>query len=69
LGAIHGPSLGSLSLDNLPNLNYGSTYRMDVFFCERHSPGSKVRMVTNLPMSRPRSAPVVSWKRNYGMMD
>jgi fibro-slime domain-containing protein len=69
LGGIHPSSNAILSLDDLPWLNYGNTYPLDFFQCERHTSSSTSRIVTNIKMGRPQGAPVANWHRDYGSMN
>jgi fibro-slime domain-containing protein len=51
LGGIHNPFTDSLNLENLRSshgLSNGNKYIMKMFYCERHSNGSSIRMRTNL---------------------
>jgi fibro-slime domain-containing protein/uncharacterized repeat protein (TIGR01451 family) len=53
LGGIHGPQSQSVALDNLRvshGLVAGNHYSFDLFFAERHSPGSTFNIDTTLPL-------------------
>jgi fibro-slime domain-containing protein len=48
LGGIHKPEQKSFSVDNITGLANGKTYDLDVFYAERHSAESHIRITTNL---------------------
>ncbi len=62
LGATHDPASASIRLDDLP-LKYGQKYSFDLFYCDRHTHKSTIRIETNLPIQKQSSAPQASWKR------
>ncbi len=62
LGATHQPASASIRLDDLP-LKYGEKYSFDLFYCERHTHLSTIRIETNLPIQKQSSTPQASWKR------
>lgn len=62
LGATHQPVSASIKLDDLP-LKYGEQYSFDLFYCERHTHKSTIRIETNLPIQRQSASPQASWKR------
>ncbi len=68
MGSNHPEDSAAVSLDDLP-LEFGNSYRIDVFYCERNYDKSNIRVITNLPVMRPKGNPVASWKRNYGNMN
>jgi fibro-slime domain-containing protein len=47
LGGVHGPEAGSVNLDTL-GLTYGQTYPWDMFYCERHTSGSSIKISTSM---------------------
>jgi fibro-slime domain-containing protein len=48
LGGIHDPASSSFSTDAIPDLIDGNTYDLDLFYAERHSKGSHIRITTNI---------------------
>jgi fibro-slime domain-containing protein len=68
LGFTHAPRTGNVNLDDL-FLNYGETYHLDFFYCERQSTGSSIDIITNLPMRILRGKPKSNWKRDYGELN
>jgi fibro-slime domain-containing protein len=69
LGGMHGASTGEVNLDDLRNLQFGKTYPLDFFYCERKRDESSCRIITNIPAVRTTGNPIASWKRDYGSMD
>jgi fibro-slime domain-containing protein len=69
LGYLHTPANGFVEMDELTGLKFGETYNFDLFYCERHSTGSTIRMITNLPVLVPSSKASPNWKRDYGNLD
>jgi fibro-slime domain-containing protein len=65
LGYVHGPESGNVRFDDL-NLQYGQTYNFDLFYCERLTSGSSIRIETNLPIARSRGKLNTAWKRSSG---
>lgn len=47
LGGQHGPISGNIDLDKL-NLLEGRAYQFDMFYCERHTPGSNIKIQTTM---------------------
>lgn len=47
LGGIHNQLTGSFTSDDLKHLQDGSVYSLDVFYAERHSAESHIRITTN----------------------
>ena len=47
LGGVHSPQSGNVNLDTL-GLTDGKAYPWDFFFCERHTPGSDIRIHTSM---------------------
>jgi fibro-slime domain-containing protein len=66
LGGMHMSENAIVNLDELPWLDYGETYALDFFQCERHTIHSTSRIVTNIKMGRQQGAPVTNWRRDYG---
>jgi fibro-slime domain-containing protein len=71
LGGMHSPISGTADLDALGkklHMVIGNTYWLDFFYCERMSPGSDIRITTNMfsyaavPMQR-------YWQRDYGNLE
>lgn len=54
LGGIHGPEEGSVDLRSL-NLTNGQSYDFRLFYAERHTTGSSIRITTNIIFSPPDS--------------
>jgi fibro-slime domain-containing protein len=52
IGGLHLPSCVTLKLDSL-GLMPGETYRFDLFFAERHSTGSSLRIITDIAFAGP----------------
>ncbi len=48
LGGIHKPEQKSFSVDNITGMTNGKTYDLDVFYAERHSAESHIRITTNM---------------------
>lgn len=48
LGSLHPKASKSVSLDNLPFLTKGNNYRLDFFYCERHTDYSRLELTTGL---------------------
>ena len=48
LGGIHGPRAASINLDTIPGLTTGKPYMLDVFYAQRHVPGSDIRITTDI---------------------
>ncbi|MGB7567809.1 MAG: fibro-slime domain-containing protein [Chitinivibrionales bacterium] len=48
LGGIHGPVASSINLDSLPGLTTGNAYMFDLFYAQRHFPGSDIKITTNI---------------------
>ncbi|HEX2960132.1 MAG TPA: fibro-slime domain-containing protein [Chitinispirillaceae bacterium] len=48
LGGIHKPERKSFSVDNISGLSNGKMYDLDVFYAERHSAESHIRITTNM---------------------
>eukprot|EP01111_Echinosteliopsis_oligospora_P014243 TRINITY_DN5323_c0_g1_i1.p1 TRINITY_DN5323_c0_g1~~TRINITY_DN5323_c0_g1_i1.p1 ORF type:complete len:1163 (-),score=296.52 TRINITY_DN5323_c0_g1_i1:71-3559(-) len=48
LGGIHQQQSKSINLDSIPGLSVGSNYRLDFFYCERHTVQSTMQMTTTL---------------------
>jgi fibro-slime domain-containing protein len=69
LGGIHTSANAILALDDMEWLNYGTTYTLDFFQCERHRFNSTSRIVTNIKMGRPWGHPSSNWRRDYGFMN
>ncbi len=69
LGGVHNAESGNVNLDTLSGLQYGQTYPLDAFSCERHTVDSHVKIVTNLPLTNLPSQPKSSWSRDYGTMN
>lgn len=51
LGGIHEQQQKSFSVDNISGLSNGKTYNLDVFYAERHSAESHIRITTNIIFS------------------
>ena len=52
LGGVHGPQNATVNVDALgliPNM----TYNFDLFYCERHTTGSNLRIYTSLEIFCP----------------
>lgn len=47
IGGQHGPIGGDINLDKM-NLLEGHAYQFDMFYCERHTPGSNIRIQTTM---------------------
>ncbi|MBK8803453.1 MAG: fibro-slime domain-containing protein [Fibrobacteres bacterium] len=47
IGGQHGPIGGNINLDKM-NLLEGRAYQFDMFYCERHTPGSNIRIQTTM---------------------
>jgi len=65
IGFIHGAMSGSVDFDKLP-LRYGEIYSYDFFYCERRTWNSSLKIITNIPLSRPKGNPSRAWTRDYG---
>jgi len=50
LGGVHGPESQAVSLDTL-GLTVGNTYDFDLFFAERHTSGSDIRIDTSIVLN------------------
>ena len=50
-GGIHGALATSINLDTFPGLTVGKTYSFDVFYAQRHVPGSDIRITTNVAIT------------------
>ncbi len=48
LGGIHGPSADSINFDTVSGLTVGKRCSLDVFFTQRDSSGSDIRITTNI---------------------
>jgi len=48
LGGIQGPQSGLINLDSLPGLTTGKPNVLDVFYAQRHVPGSDIRITTDI---------------------
>lgn len=51
VGGIHKQQQKSFSVDNIAGLSNGKTYNLDVFYAERHSAESHIRITTNIIFS------------------
>lgn len=52
LGGIHEAQQQSFSVDNISGLQNGRVYDLDLFYAERHSDASHIRITTNIIFSR-----------------
>jgi fibro-slime domain-containing protein len=50
LGGVHTQQNASVSLDSLPFLTKGSNYGFDLFYNERHTVASDLRLFTSIPL-------------------
>lgn len=48
LGGVHEEVSGSFRIDTIPGLQNGNAYDLDVFYAERHSAQSHIRITTNM---------------------
>jgi fibro-slime domain-containing protein len=48
LGGIHNAMPSSINLDTIPGLTTGKPYMLDVFYAQRHVPGSDIRITTDI---------------------
>jgi fibro-slime domain-containing protein len=48
LGGIHPTAAGSINLDTLTGMQIGKKYSFDLFYAERHTTSSDIRITTNL---------------------
>jgi fibro-slime domain-containing protein len=55
LGGIHGYEDGSFNLDNIPGLTNNEEYDLDIFYAERHTVESHIRITTNIISATPAS--------------
>lgn len=55
LGGIHSPANGSFNIDDLPGLENGQTYDFSLFYCERHTNNSTIKITTNIISAEPDS--------------
>jgi fibro-slime domain-containing protein len=72
LGGIHGAVSGYILLDTFGNgagkpLQNLHSYNFDFFYCERHSYGSDIEIMTNLLKYLPTTTKQRHWSRDYGV--
>jgi len=48
LGGLHSQRSKSITLNTIPGLRIGENYRLDFFYCERHTDASTMQMTTSL---------------------
>ena len=74
LGGIHGAVSGYILLDTFGNgsgkpLQNLHSYNFDFFYCERHSYGSDIEIMTNLLKYLPTTTKQRHWSRDYGNLN
>jgi fibro-slime domain-containing protein len=57
LGGVHGTESANVNLDSL-GLTTGQTYPLDVFFAERHTTGSDIRIDTSIVLQQSSAVPL-----------
>ncbi len=68
LGGMHVALSKTLYFDDL-GLAYYQTYPFSLFYCERMTTDSDIRIVTNVPLGKTRGRMSKNWKRDYGTLD
>jgi fibro-slime domain-containing protein len=79
LGGPHTLLTAAIRLDSINayyNLNFPDrvlqklqTYNFDLFYTQRHAPGSDIEVMTNLMQYSPTTTKQRSWKRDYGSVE
>jgi fibro-slime domain-containing protein len=68
LGGIHVSINKTVYFDDL-GLGYYQTYPFSLFYCERQTTESDIKITTNVPLGKTRGRLSKNWKRDYGALD
>jgi fibro-slime domain-containing protein len=68
LGGIHVAINKIVYFDDL-GLSYYKSYPFSLFYCERQTTESDIKITTNVPLDRTRGKLSKNWKRDYGALD